>query len=129
MFSKFEFIAWLVEKWEVVFSYEEKKPKVAKKDVLDEFDFGPKWNPNFVKRSYERKPFGASRKPTGDRKSFGDRKATWERTSSELSSKRVPAVSKIPKYRSEKFSTPHSERTSSNKKGNSGLGYKAAKRK
>ena len=39
MFSKFEFIADLVETGEVVFTYEDKKAKVIKKELFDDVDF------------------------------------------------------------------------------------------
>jgi hypothetical protein len=55
MFSKFEFIAWLVEKGEVIFHYEERKPRVKKTDDLEEFDFGSKANPLLEKKYIKQK--------------------------------------------------------------------------
>lgn len=55
MFSKFEFIADLVETGEVVFTYEDKKAKVIKKELFDDVDFGNKPNPLLAKKQYKTK--------------------------------------------------------------------------
>lgn len=108
MFSKFEFIAWLVEKGEVIFNYEERKPRVKKTDDLEEFDFGSKANPLLEKKVYKTK---AGFKP----KSYGKKEEGY-------------ADSRTPAYKRAKFSGKIGG-GSTNKKGNSGMGYKTGRKK
>lgn len=105
MFSKFEFIAWLVEKGEVVFSYEERKPKVIKKDEFDEFNFGNKANPLKANKQYSTKG--------------------WLRDKEYRSSKFAADETNTPAYKRLKFTSRGKWATkTTNKKWNAGLWYK-----
>lgn len=124
MFSKFEFIASLVDKWEeITFTYDEKKPKKPNKDYLEDVDFGSKANPLLEKRQYRTKTWYkdksyASKIPAKklDEVEYGFKKKSfwWEKKDS----------SYTPAYKRDKFKSWGSKTWGTNKKGNAGLGYK-----
>ncbi len=107
MFVKFEFIAGLVEKGEITFNYEEKKPRIKKADDLEEFNFGSKANPLAEKKVYKTKA-GFKAKTYGKNEGF--------------------AETRTPAYKRAKF-TGKISWGATNKKGNSGMGYKTGKKK
>lgn len=131
MFAKFEFIAWLVEKWEMVFTYEETKPKVIKKELFEDVDFGSKPNPLLEKRQYKTKYgykdkeygswakrfWSSKREFWGDRDYTSEKKEFWTRD-----------ATYTPAYKRDKFKSSWPVRTT-NKKGNTGMGYKVARKK
>jgi hypothetical protein len=104
MFIKFEFIAGLVEKGEIVFTYDEKAPKPPKKDELTEFDYGSKANPLREGKQYKTK---------------------WWYKDKEYAPKRSYSSDRTPAYKKSKFGPKKWNTTSTNKKWNTGLGYKA----
>lgn len=134
MFTKFEFIASLVDRGdEITFTYDEKKKK-PNKDSLEDIDFGSKPNPLLEKRQYRTKA-GYRDKPYASKipakkldeveyefkkKSYGWAKKDfgWEKKD----------ASYTPAYKRDKFKWSGPAKTT-NKKGNSGLGYKVARKK
>lgn len=110
MFAKFEFIAGLVEKGEVVFNYEERKSRIKKTDDLEEFNYGSKPNPLLEKKVYKTRAGFAP-------KTYGVR-----------TNETYSAEARTPAYKRGKFSGARTG-SGTNKKGNSGMGYKAARKK
>ena len=61
----------LVEKGEITFNYEEKKPRIKKADDLEEFNFGSKANPLAEKKVYKTKA-GFKAKTYGKNEGFAE---------------------------------------------------------